>query len=49
MSVDNWEAKDGTKRKKVFVTGEKLQLLNSISEGKKLSEPVEEATDSFTF
>jgi|TARA_R110000824_G_scaffold230129_3_gene417722 single-strand DNA-binding protein len=49
LSVDNWEAKDGTKRKKVFVTGEKLQLLNSISEGKKMSEPVEEETDSFTF
>ena len=60
LSVDSWEDKStGAKRKKVFVTGEKLQLLNSISDGKRFSEEAtseeakpEEAKpeeDSFTF
>jgi len=54
LSVDNWEAKDGTKRKKVYITGEKLQLLTSISDSKKITEepeakPDEEEEDSFTF
>jgi single-strand DNA-binding protein len=55
LSVDTWDDKTtGDKRKKVYVTGEKVQLLNSISDSKNMSEepeakPQAEEKDSFTF
>lgn len=57
LSVDTWDDKNGGgKRKKIYVTGEKVQLLNSISDSKNMSEEPETKTeakpeeeDSFTF
>ena len=55
LSVDTWDDKNGGgKRKKIYVTGEKVQLLNSISDSKNMSEETKteakpEEEDSFTF
>ena len=61
LSVDTWDDKNGGgKRKKIYVTGEKVQLLNSISDSKNMSKetkaeakpeakPEAEEEDSFTF
>jgi len=39
LSVDTWDDKNGGgKRKKIYVTGEKVQLLNSISDSKNMSD-----------
>ena len=55
LSVDTWDDKTtGDTRKKIYVTGEKVQLLNSISDSKNMSEETKteakpEEEDSFTF